>query len=174
MIKYALYSDVPNMYIRILESDMLVTKANSVEIHAQPDEQEPPTLKALPMCSDMPRLTHHSNAIDARLKRIVDMEIQAPSDNVKLTMIAQTKNQVWGSGATPTTYGQFIKQVNSLGIQCQAKLGPQIQLALTPGVKHPYPLGKVQVLLVYTDKDSPQNPTSVQTELWHILCSSSG
>jgi hypothetical protein len=124
MIKYALYSDVPNTYIRILESDALVTKANSIEIHAQPDEREPPTLKALPMCSDMPKLTNHSKAKDACLKRIVDMElpnsinisvteIQAPSDNAKLTMIAHTNNQVWGSGATPMTYGRSIKQVDS-------------------------------------------------------------
>jgi hypothetical protein len=101
MIKYALYSNVPNMDIRILESNVLVTKANSIKIHAQLDEQEPPTLKALPMHSDTPRLTHHSNARDACLKRIVDMElpnsiniviteIQAPSNNVKLAMIVQT------------------------------------------------------------------------------------
>jgi hypothetical protein len=95
----------------ILESDVPVPKASSVKIHTWPNEQELQTLEACPICPDMPRLTYHSNAVDAHLKNIVDMELpnsidimitelQTSGDNIEFTMSASTDNKVWGSEVT--------------------------------------------------------------------------
>jgi hypothetical protein len=115
MNEHALYLNVPNLYIRILKSNILATRTSVVEIHTWPDEQEPQTLKACPICPNMPRLTYHSNAINTCLKNIVNMELpdsidivitelQTPGDHVKFAMSASTDNKVWGSEVTLTTH----------------------------------------------------------------------
>jgi hypothetical protein len=114
MIKYALYSDVPNMYIRMLEADSLVTRTSTAEIHAWLDEREPQTLKACPNHLDTPRLTNHGNTVDARLK-VADMELQTPGDTAEFTISTSTDNEVWGSEVTLTTHERIVKktEVNS-------------------------------------------------------------